>query len=187
MQRKRALIEQTVTAMGYEVVDIEFAAGGIVRVFIDFPWAGTGADAGSPPVEKSIALEDCERVSHQLGHTLLVEEMDYERLEVSSPGIDRPLKTESHFRRFAGEEVMVELRALFEGRKRFTGVLTIEADNRFGLELTAQPAASRRAQKRSAARKADNNDVWAGRKLVFSLDEVDRARLVPKVDFRRQA
>ncbi len=181
--------------MGYDLVDVEFATGGIIRVFIDFPWVApaagmsgvTGSEAGEAPVEKSIALEDCERVSHQLGHTLLVEEVDYERLEVSSPGIDRPLKTDSHFRRFAGEEVTVELRALFEGRKRFSGVLTIEADNRFGLELTAQPAPSRRAQKRSAARKSDNNDSWAGRKLVFSLDEVDRARLVPKVDFRRQA
>ncbi len=189
MQRKKELIEQTVTAMGYEVVDIEFAAGGVMRVFIDHPWTGPAevATGETAAAERSIAVEDCERVSHQLGHTLLVEEIDYERLEVSSPGIDRPLKTESHFHRFAGEEVSVELRELFEGRKRFSGVLTIEDNGQFGVELLPEAAPSGRAQKRSAAKKTDTNDSWAGRKLVFSLDEVDRARLVPKVDFRRQA
>lgn len=201
MQQKRALIEQTVTGMGYEVVEIEFAAAGLVRVFIDFPWQpGLAVDsasvdsasdeAESAPVERLIAVEDCEKVSHQLGHVLMVEEVSYERLEVSSPGVDRPLHTDAHFRRFVGEEVVIELRELFEGRKRFNGVLTIEENNQFGLELIAEQPKRGAQKKRAARRNAEQTpggDPWAGRKLVFSLDELVRARLVPKVDFRRQA
>lgn len=189
MQRKKELIEQTVTGLGYEIVDIEFAPGGVLRVFIDHPWVAEPAAELENEPEKLIAVEDCERVSHQLGHVLLVEEVDYERLEVSSPGVDRPLKTMGHYRRFAGEEVALELRELFEGRKRFSGVLTIEDDGRFGLELTTDTSASVRGARRAVAKAlaTNSNDPWAGRKLVFSLDEVDRARLVPKFDFRRQA
>lgn len=199
MQQKRTLIEQTVTGMGYEVVEIEFAAAGLVRVFIDFPWLpGATVESAtvesvqteSEPTERLIAVEDCAKVSHQLGHVLMVEEVNYERLEISSPGVDRPLHTDAHFRRFAGEEIVIELRELFEGRKRFNGVLTIEENNQFGLELIAEQRKRGAPKKRvtqQSAEQAPGGDPWAGRKLVFSLDELVRARLVPKVDFRRQA
>jgi len=190
VQQKRVLIEQTVTGMGYEVVEIEFAAAGLIRVFIDFPWQPADPVDSGQAAERLIAVEDCEKVSHQLGHVLMVEEIDYERLEISSPGIDRPLHTEAHFRRFAGEEVSIELRELFEGRKRFNGVLTIEDNGRFGLELIAEQQKPGARKSRASRRTADQSpgiDPWAGRKLVFSLDELARARLVPKVDFRRQA
>ena len=78
------LIEKTVAGMGYELVDFEQAGRGLVRVYIDF--AAQDADKGN------IAVEDCEKVSHQLSHVFLVEKAVYERLEVSSPGLDRPLK-----------------------------------------------------------------------------------------------
>ena len=190
MQQKRALIEQTVTGMGYEVVEIEFAAAGLVRVFIDFPWQSELDDVKPGFAERLIAVEDCEKVSHQLGHVLMVEEVSYERLEISSPGVDRPLRTDAHFRRFVGQEIVIELRELFEGRKRFNGVLTIEENDQFGLELIAEQPKRGAPKKRAARKNADSasgGDPWAGRKLVFSLDELVRARLVPKVDFRRQA
>ena len=195
MQQKRTLIEQTVTGMGYEVVELEFAAAGLIRVFIDFPWQPAQPEQSEGLTERQtpdrlIAVEDCERVSHQLGHVLMVEEIDYERLEVSSPGVDRPLITEAHFRRFAGQEVSIELRELFEGRKRFSGVLTVEENDQFGLELIVEPAKASGSRKRPTRQRAEQSpggDQWAGRKLVFSLNELVRARLVPKVDFRRQA
>src|SRR3989338_8412099 len=88
-------IAQTVTGLGYELVDIERTGGGLLRVTIDWPYA--------PGVEQFINAEDCEKVNRQLQFVLEVEGAAYSRLEVSSPGIDRPLRGEKDFERFAGE------------------------------------------------------------------------------------
>lgn len=179
------IVERTLAAMGYELVELELAPRGLLRVFIDAP-------AG-------IRMEDCERVSHQLSHVLTVENVDYERLEVSSPGLDRPLRKAADFVRFAGEEVTIRLKRPFEGRRNFEGVLTVEPEGRFGLELIDDAArssvpgkghAARRIPK-APSRKAAARSTQAGaadapeatQKLVFALDEIDRARLVPKVKF----
>ena len=95
------IVAQTVAGLGYELVEIERSAGGTLRVTIDLPWQ-PGADA-------TVNVEDCEKVTRQLQYTLEVEEVDYQRLEVSSPGIDRPLRSEQDFERFAGEVVEVTL------------------------------------------------------------------------------
>lgn len=164
-------IRRTVSGMGYELVDCEFAAGGLLRVFIDHP--------------DGIRLDDCEQVSHQLSHMLAVEDVDYERLEVSSPGLDRPLRSEADFRRFAGYEVTVRLRQAFEGQRNFEGVLTVEDDGRFGLELVRRPARSPARPGGRGGRGVRSGGMWlargvaTGRKMIFSLDEVERARLVP--------
>ncbi len=167
--------------MGYEVVEVEMAQRGLLRVFIDSP--------------SGIRMEDCERVSHQLSHVLAVEEFDYQRLEVSSPGLDRPLKREDDFVRFAGEQATVKLKRPFEGRRNFEGKLTVESDGQFGLELLddaaraaaqvtgARPAKARKAGRPATAAKKPAGEKPAVRKLVFALDEVDRARLVPKLKF----
>lgn len=181
MEALQQIVERTLAAMGYELVELELAQRGTLRVFIDAP-------AG-------IRMEDCERASHQLSHVLTVEEVDYERLEVSSPGLDRPLNKPADFVRFAGEEVAVKLKRPFEGRRNFEGVLTVEPEGCFGLELIEEAArvgvpgkggAARRVPKsppsKSAARRAAEAPV-ATKKLVFALDEIDRARLVPKVKF----
>jgi len=143
------LIESTVVALGYEMVDLERAGGGLLRVFIDQP---TG-----------IAIEDCEKVSHQLSHVLTVENVNYERLEVSSPGLDRPLKTLAAFARFAGSEASVTLKKPLDGRKQFRGVLKAPEGESIGLEFEGKegPAV-----------------------LDFTLADIDKARLVPHVDFR---
>ena len=216
----QAIIERAVAGMGYEPVDVEHAQQGLLRVFIDAP-------AG-------IRIEDCEQVSRQLSHVLAVEDVDYSRLEVSSPGLDRPLKRPADFERFAGERVTVRFRMPPEGQRNFEGVLTVEADGRYGLELIepeTQPERGHRSPSRgkpsrgraraggkpakaevakagrAASAAADGGPADAAaadaaaadaaaadaaaagaqaptgevtvRKLIFSLDEIERARLVP--------
>lgn len=196
MSPVEAIVERTLAGMGYELVDLEFAASGLLRVFID--------SAGG------IRMEDCERVSHQLSRVFEVEAVEYRRLEVSSPGLDRPLKKAADFERFAGALATVKLRRPIEGRRNFEGVLSVEGDGRYGLTLVdpaeraasagkkgGRKAAPRRARARaSGAAGAERAGAAAGklgeagqaaagqgRKLVFALDEVDRARLVPEVQF----
>lgn len=103
------LVETTVVGLGYELVDFERSGRGMLRVFIDKP--------------EGISVEDCQTVSNQLTRLFLVENVDYDRLEVSSPGLDRPLKKETDFVRFAGEKVQLKLRMPLAGRKNFVGVI----------------------------------------------------------------
>ncbi len=151
-----ALIEKTVTGMGYELVDFEQAARGLLRVYIDT----------LPEEDRPVTVDDCEKVTHQLLHVLTVENANYERLEVSSPGLDRPLKKLGDYARFAGQEAVVKLRMAMPGaanRKTFQGVLHAPEGDTLKLEF-------------------EGNEGPA--MLEFSLAEVDKARLVPKVDFR---
>lgn len=152
------LIETTVTGMGYELVDVEQAERGLLRVYIDF--LPEDAEKGS------ITVEDCGKVSHQLSHVLMVEDVNYSRLEISSPGLDRPLKKLSDYVRFAGQEAIVKLRLPIPGaanRKTFQGVLQLPEDANLRLEF-------------------EGNDGPAV--LDFTLADVDKAHLVPQVDFR---
>ena len=165
-----SVIEQTVEGLGYELVDVEWAGGGVLRVFIDKPEAAVQEDAST---QGGITIDDCARVSDQLSRVFAVENVNYERLEISSPGLDRPLKKAADFRRFAGQEAFVKLRSSpggqTRGRKQFQGVLqTVEgadaATPRFGLVLEGQEG---------------------GQALLeFSVDEVEKARLVPRVEFK---
>jgi ribosome maturation factor RimP len=180
-------IETTVTGLGYDLVEVERAAGGLLRVTIDHP----GAEGEA---ERFINVDDCERVTRQLQHVLEVEGVSYERLEVSSPGLDRPLKGAADFRRFLGEQVEVTLKEPFKGRKRFRGELgAVEGGWRLVLAPTAavaaakKHAASRSAQARAAAsgKPADAAVAVAEEKVLsFTLDEVKDARLVPVIDFK---
>ena len=105
----QGLIEPTLTGMGYELVALERVGRGLLRLYIDQP-------AG-------ITLDDCVRVSNQLTRLFMVENVDYDRLEVSSPGLDRPLVKPADFERFSGQRAQVRLHAPLDGRKRFTGQL----------------------------------------------------------------
>jgi len=180
MTSTQAIIERTLAAMGYEVVDVERGQQGVLRVFIDSP--------------SGITLDDCEKVSRQLSYVLEVEDVDYARLEVSSPGLDRPLKKAADFDRFAGSEVSIRRREPLEGRRNFDGLLTVEDDGRYGLELIERAPEPPRTKGGRSAKKARprpapdsaSRDAQAVRKLVFSLDEVERARLVPKLKFQER-
>jgi ribosome maturation factor RimP len=159
-----APIERTVTGLGFELVDVERSARGLLRVFIDrvpghvYPEAqGSG---------EYVTVDDCEAVTRQLQYVLEVDGVDYERLEVSSPGIDRPLKRPADYVRFTGQAVDITLKQAFQGRKHWRGVLQPSGD-RWSVVLDG--------------RHGDKT----GSELVFSLDEVREARLVPVVDFKR--
>ncbi|MEW6354478.1 MAG: ribosome maturation factor RimP [Pseudomonadota bacterium] len=110
----RQVIEPVVTALGYELVGVEYASQGrapVLRIYID------SADG--------ISLDDCQRVSHQVSGVLDVENPIQGRydLEVSSPGLDRPLFNAQDFARFAGQRAKIQLHAPLNGRRNFTGVL----------------------------------------------------------------
>lgn len=118
MQDLQGLVERSVTQLGYELVDLEISnRGKLLRVFIDKP--------------EGVTIDDCVLVSNQLGNVLAVEnDIDYDRLEVSSPGIDRVLKKPADFERFAGQRAQVKLRVPIDTRKKLLGILRgVKADS----------------------------------------------------------
>jgi ribosome maturation factor RimP len=148
------VVEKTVTGLGFELVDCERAQRGLLRVFIDRPAGAAG----------TISIDDCEAVTRQLQYVLEVEGVAYERLEVSSPGLDRPLKRAADFERFAGQEIELTLKQPLEGRKRYRGQLAAGVGAGFRVVF----------------------DAGKGEQaLDFSLDEVREARLVPVIDFKK--
>ncbi|NRF69843.1 ribosome maturation factor RimP [Aquincola sp. S2] len=178
----QATVERTVTGMGYEVVDVERSMGGLLRVTID-RLPGRTYETGPHDV---VTVDDCELVTRQLQLVLEVEAVDYERLEVSSPGLDRPLKTPADYERFAGNEVEVTLRQPFQNRKKWRGVLQPRADGGWCLVLPTQ-ALSKTAAKAAAKAAAAGPAAAAApaeQAFEFALDEVREARLVPVIDFK---
>lgn len=134
------LVDTTLTGMGYELVDLEVSGRGLMRVFMDKP--------------EGISVEDCERVSNQLVRLFTVEGVAYERLEVSSPGLDRVLKKESDFVRFAGERAKFKLRTPVNGSKNFVGNIGELKDGVLQLDQE-------------------------GSSVSIELSNIDKARLVP--------
>jgi len=153
-------VERTVTGLGFDLVDVERSARGLLRVYIDripgrvYPEAQGGGEF--------VTVDDCEVVTRQLLLVLEVDNVAYERLEVSSPGLDRLLKKESDFERFVGQAVDVKLKQAFQGRKHWRGVLGRKVDG-WGVVLDGDKA---------------------GSEMEFKLDEVQEARLVPVIDFK---
>lgn len=154
-------IERTVTGLDYELVDVERSAGGLLRVTID----RVPGHAYATGEAESVTVEDCERVTRQLQYVLEVEAIAYQRLEVSSPGLDRPLRRAADYARFAGHEIELTLKEPFNGRKNFRGTL-LAADDGWRLALGGDKAEQA---------------------LDFNLDEVRAARLVPVLDFKGRA
>jgi len=129
--------------LGYELVDLELAnRGRLMRIFID--------KAGG------ISVEDCAGVSNHLTRLLAVEGVDYDRLEVSSPGLDRPLKRPQDFARFVGERVQVKVRLPLNGRRRFVGKLQNVGE--VGIELDID-----------------------GELVSIAFTDIDKTRLVPNI------
>ena len=173
-------IDDTVRGLGYDLVEIERSAGGLLRVTIDFPWS---ADAQPAP----ITVEDCERVTRQLQYVLEVEGADYRRLEVSSPGIDRPLRNVQDFERFTGEVVDLTLKApigtsaeglVSANRKKFRGALQKGVDG--GWQIVWRDEAPVKPGQRVSAKRPQAPEQVLG----FTLDELSSARLAPLVDFK---
>lgn len=139
---RESWLRETLAGLGYELVDLESSRGGLLRIFIDSP--------------RGITVEDCARVSNHLSRALVVEGIDYERLEVSSPGLDRPLKRLEDFTRFAGQKASLKLRLPLQGRRRYEGRLSGVEEGRVLLEMD-------------------------GERMSFAFADIDRARLVPEV------
>ncbi|MDZ4075951.1 MAG: ribosome maturation factor RimP [Hylemonella sp.] len=178
------IVEQTVTGFGYDLVEIDRSAGGLLRVTIDLPW--------DPQLgERFINVEDCEKVTRQLQYALEVDGIEYKRLEVSSPGIDRPLRHEKDFERFVGQVVDITLKApmgaaaagqVSANRKKFRGTLerVSAADGSSGWQIVWSDApAPKPGQK--VSKKREPAPMQA---LGFTLDELREARLAPIVSFK---
>jgi len=185
----KEIIEQTVAGLGYDLVETERSAGGLLRITIDLPW--TAPAEGVAP-EQFVTVEDCEKVTRQLLFALEVDGIDYKRLEVSSPGIDRPLRHEKDFERFVGQEVDVTLKApigiaaaagqVNATRKKFRGTLerTQSQEGVSGWQIVWSDApVGKPGQKISKKRLPA--PVQA---LGFTLDELKEARLAPIVSFK---
>jgi ribosome maturation factor RimP len=138
------ILEPTLAGMGFELVDTQVSnRGRFVRIFMDKPGG--------------ITVDECAAVSRHLSHLLEVEGIDYDRLEVSSPGLDRSLRRPADFARFAGHRVDVRMRlADATGRRRYVGLLR-------GIEGT------------TATVEVD------GAPVALQLEGMDRARLVPEL------
>jgi ribosome maturation factor RimP len=189
------VVETTLKGLGYELVELEFGGRGLLRIFIDFADWKTRKGTDS----EFIRVEDCEKATRQLNHVLTVEEIDYARLEVSSPGIDRPLNNPSDYDRFAGELVSVKLKKAFENRKNFEGILGVEEDNKYSIvyDAVVKDASQKKltklekAQGKTAVVVKTNTKKSAEPapqlKLTFTLEEADRVRLVPQISFKQAA
>lgn len=137
------MLGSTLTGMGYELVEVERSARGrLLRIFIDKP--------------SGISIEDCVAVSHHLSRLFTVENIVYDRLEISSPGLDRPLRKTSDFIRFAGELVKLKLRVAIQGQRNFVGILREVNDEVLKLEVN-------------------------GKMLALELSNLEKVRLVPKL------
>ncbi len=141
-QGREQWLSVTLEGLGYELVDLESSRSGLLRVFIDAPGG--------------IKVEDCARVSNHLTRLFAVEGVDYERLEVSSPGLDRPLKKLADFERFAGRQASVKLKLPVDGQRRFEGRVAGVEEGRVVLEIE-------------------------GKRRHIAFEDIDRARLVPDV------
>ena len=136
-------VEQALAGLGYELVDLEFVARGLLRVFNDRPGQPLGP-----------TIDDCEAASRQLVRVLEVEGVDFARLEVSSPGLDRALKKPADFERFAGQQVALRMRLPIEGRRQFQGVLQVGESGRWVLEWSDAPLPPARGGRGAARVKA---------------------------------
>ena len=146
----RRLIEPAVTALGFELVGVEFIHGksGLLRIYIDH--------------EGGVSVDDCKSVSYQVSGLLDVEDpiRGQYTLEVSSPGLDRPLFQARDYERFAGHQVSLRLSVPVAGRRRFKGTLIGLRDDQVVLKMVDE-------------------------ELVVPLHEIDQARLVPDYDSHR--
>ncbi|NCT96148.1 MAG: ribosome maturation factor RimP [Comamonadaceae bacterium] len=177
-------VAQTVTALGFDLVDLERSAGGLLRVTVDWPWQPP-ADGQPRPPERFVTVEDCERITRQMQYALEVEGTDYRRLEVGSPGIDRPLRHENDFLRFEGQVIDITLKAplgangaVSANRKKFRGTLERAADGRWQIVWSDEPPV------KPGQRVSKKREPAPLQALGFTLDEIAQARLAPIVNFK---
>jgi ribosome maturation factor RimP len=153
------LLTPTIQSLGLELLGVEYLpspGGAVLRLYIDVP-AGAQGDDGAP---RMVGIEDCESVSREVSAQLDVEDpiSGHYTLEVSSPGVDRPLFTPAQFARFLGEEAKVVLQLPMDGRRRFQGRIVAVEGERIDFDVDAKPAPQR---------------------VSVTFDNIEKARLVP--------
>lgn len=172
----QAIVEATVGGLGYELADFDLSARGLLRVFID--------------KVDGISVEDCANVSNHLSRVFAVEGIDFERLEVSSPGLDRSLRKLGDFQRFTGCAAKVKLNAVIDSRKRFEGVIESAGEGGIVFRLIEDPvkpgaagaAVPKGAGKAPAKAKGKRAAGTASARLItVPLENIDRARLIPEI------
>ena len=183
------IVAQIAGGLGYDLVEIDRSAGGLLRITIDLPWVQ--AAPGEVQVEQFITVEDCEKVTRQLQFALEVDGIEYQRLEVSSPGIDRPLRHAADFERFAGQVVDVTLKApigaaatggVSASRKKFRGTLERLVDDQG--QVAWQIVWSDGPDAKPGQRVSKKRAPPPLQALGFRLDELREARLAPIVSFK---
>ena len=127
------ILTPAVGSLGYELVDFEWFGRGKLRVLIDAP--------------QGITVDDCAKVSNHLTHLFAVEGIDYDRLEVSSPGLDRPLTKADDFVRFHGEKAELKLKVPMDGRKNFSGTLGLVERGILSLDADGKNICDRACQR----------------------------------------
>ena len=187
----QAQVARTVAGLGYELVELERAGGGLLRVTIERP--GYVPKPGEL-AEGGVTVHDCERVSHQLSHLFTVENVSYERLEVGSPGVDRPLRSASDFSRFAGSVAKVSLLAPVDGMRKLTGrIVGVEGNGVQGdgaqvmvdvLDPSELPEAKRALPRSPSRRTTPKLTNPVRKRVVFAVKDVEKARVVPELNFR---
>lgn len=182
------IVEQTVAGLGYDLVATDRSAGGLLRITIDLPWSQVQGGSDS---EQLVTIEDCEKVTRQLQFALEVDGIEYKRLEVSSPGIDRPLRHEQDFERFVGRVIDITLKAAMgaaaqgltsASRKKFRGRLergqVVGSAASWQIVWADEPVV-KPGQRVSKKRLAAPLQV-----LGFTQEEIREARLAPIVSFK---
>lgn len=137
----QTILDKTLPGLGYELVDFELTAQGDLRIFIDQPGG--------------ITVDDCATVSNHLSRVFMVEDIDYKRLEISSPGLDRPLRKAADFARFNGKLAKLKTRLPIDGQKNFLGRIT-------------------------ASDEASVTLAFDGKEVAIELNNIDKARLKPE-------
>lgn len=143
--------EAAILSLGLELADIEREGNGLLRITIDS--------------SNGVTVEDCERVSHHLSHLFTVENVNYSRLEISSPGVDRVLRRKKDFEQFVDQEVALKFKRAIENQKQFKGVLQKGKDKSWGVQVTPD---------------GKNAEPYL---LDFEIADLAGARLVPHLKF----
>ena len=163
------IVAASVLGLGYELVDFEHSARGLMRVFIDKP--------------DGIGVEDCASVSNHLTRVFLVENIEFERLEVSSPGLDRPLKTLAHYEQYRGRAVKVRLNTLVDGRKRFDGVIEAMDGETIVFGVIEGDGATKAPSRTKSSGKPKCADATAEstKQIRVPFASIDKTRLIPDI------
>lgn len=192
----KEIVEQIVAGLGYDLVEIDRSAGGLLRITIDLPWSA--AAVGEPQIEQFVTVEDCEKVTRQLQFALEVDQIEYRRLEVSSPGIDRPLRHSQDFERFVGQIIDVTLKVplgaaaagqVSANRKKFRGVLerVDVTSDAASLEPSWQIVWRDEVVAKPGQKISKKRPVPPLQALGFVFSELKEARLAPIVSFKGRA